>query len=714
MKHLFFFLMLTWTLVLLSPGIPGALTPLTRDELQSGNKGDQSEPRQDIKPVVPVVTDNPALIPQETERRPARRLTPLFSDPEPEKPAFPTTWITDVGELYIKDKLSEQELATLFTTLEKSLGIQPDGSLDLIRAREAMTALYTYSENPDKEFSNIYFDDKQNLTGYNFVYFEMCTVHKDKEGQRFKRYFEKGFYPNRNLFTKEEYYYKSLYYYLLVAQDGLIRKITEAIDVMNKKPDADPPFSREDILTLETTVKVCSELDEFRVKSASVIDSPYERIFTKEDRTGLNESIKYFTSIETHNALLSYSWFKANLPLSISAQVVAQDIRETWIEQTMAHRALLPLMLFTSQADAGSTLQFNVDKLFNDTLNTLKLDNREVDMVAMSALKTWLTKQVEHGIKVEDRLKYKELLDELNVCPTGWIFYNLYGCRKPLEELKTFARTWDTYPEAKRSELFNSKVSALYAEALEKITLVFSDLEKLFGPVQGLGNDQNSTSINHIFFKYRGEISYYYEYLQFGLYDKNLASARFPLANSRKNCLMDFKAAFTNDTTRKINHENLLNAYDLLFKELASQGKISEIMKYEDEMESFISNSTYRLGSLISHEDDDRYNIYRIVANAYLSNKQLQVRALQVAERSYMLARSYYVKAASSAGYIQGDIPGALNTKCTQIDDFERQFEFYQDIALKLGKKIWLLLPGEDIELYNRLQDLRNPEGFLL
>lgn len=177
---------------------------------------------------------------------------------------------------------------------------------------------------------------------------------------------------------------------------------------------------------------------------------------------------------------------------------------------------------------------------------------------------------------------------------------------------------------------------------------------------------------------------------------------------------MDFKAAFMNDTNKRINHENLLNAYDLLFKELASQGKISEIMKYEEELESFIRNDTYRLGSLINHKDDDRYDIYRIIANSYLSNKQLQVRALQVAERSYNLARNYYVSAASSAGYIQGNIPGALNNNCTEIDDFERQFEFYQDVALKLGKKIWLLLPSEDIELYNRLQDLRNPEGFLL
>jgi hypothetical protein len=717
MKHLFFPVFIAWLLLIPLSNPAPALTRMSSDELQTeGKTRPSSTARQNIekKEPAPVETIKPEAPAYTPRKKPGP--VPLFTNiPEPSE-APPDTWIPDVGKLYIKDKLSDAELATLFTTLEKSLGIQADGRLDLIRAREAQAALSAYCENPDKEFSNIYFDDKQNLTGYTFIYFEMCTVHKDKQALRFKRYFENGFYPNRNMFTKEEYYYKSLYYYLLIAQDGLIRKITQTIDHLNKKPGTEPPFTKEDILTLDTTVKVCAELDEFRIKSAKVLDSPYERIFTREDRAGLNESIKYFTSIETHNALLSYPWFRANLPLSISAQVVAHDIRETWVEQTMAHRALLPLMLFTSQGNTGggNTLQFNVDKLFNDTLNTLKLDNREVDMVAMSALKTWLSKQVEHGIKVEDRMKYKDLLDELNVCPTGWVFYNLYGCRKPLEELKKFARSWDSYPVKKRNELFNTKVNALYAEAMDRITLVFSDLEKLFGPVQGIGNDQHSTSINHVFFRYRGEINYYFEYLQFGLYEKNVSSIRFPLANSRKNCLMDFKAAFMNDTGKRINHENLLNAYDLLFKELASQGKISEIMKYEDELESFIRNDTYRLGSLVNHEDDDRYNIYRVIANSYMSNKQLQVRALQVAERSYTLARNYYVTAARSAGYIQGQIPGALNNKCTEIDDFERQFEFYQDVALKLGKKIWLLLPGEDIELYNRLQALRNPEGLLL
>ncbi|MBU1171088.1 MAG: hypothetical protein KKD44_16130 [Proteobacteria bacterium] len=619
-------------------------------------------------------------------------------------------WIPEVGKLYLQEKVSAKDLNTLFTLLGDHLGIQVNGSLDLIKTREAQAALNKYSEDPDKAFSNIYFDDKQNLTGYNYIYFEMCTLNKDKQAARFKKYFENGFYPNRSLFTKEEYYYKILYYYLYIAQDGLVNRISNAVSQLNKAPDVPPSFNATDILTFDSTVKVCAELDELRIKGNKGLDSPYEKIFTQAERDWLNDSIAYFTDIETHIALFSYPWFRANVPLSISAQVISHEIRETWIDQTISHRALLPLMLFTSQGD----LQLSVEKLFSDTLNKLKLDNREVDVVVMSALKTWLGKQVEQGIKVEDRMKYKDILDELNVCPSGWIFYNLYSCKKPLEELKEYARTWDTYDSAKKNDIFNKKIVYLYAEALDKINIVFSDLEKLFGKVQVFGREQKTTSINHIFHRYRGEIGYYYEYLQFGLYDKDLSSIRFPLANSRKNCLFDFKAAFVKADNKKINHKNLLYAYDLLFKELASQGKISEIMKFEEELETFIHNENHQLGSLVEHTVDDRYDIYRIIANTYLSNKQLQTRALKVAEKSYSLARNYYLTAAQSAGYIHGDIPGALNNNCTEIDDFERQYEFYQEIALKLGKKIWLLLPNEDIQLYNRLQNLRNPEGFLL
>lgn len=650
-----------------------------------------------------------------SNKKPGPKLLKLEpEEPQPANDAPSLEWIPEVGKLYntlySQEKMSQKDLETFLTGLEANIGINKDGSLDLGKARQAQAALNFYSEDPEKPFSDIYFDDKLNLTGYNYIYFEMCVLNRDKQANRFKSYFEHGFYPNKSLFIKEEYYYKVLYYYLLITQDGLINKITHAIDQLNKTPDKAPAFSTDDILTFDSLVKVCSELDDLRIKGDKSHESPYEKIFSAEERTWLDDSISYFTDIETHIALFSYDWFKANIPLSISAQVISHDIRESWIDQTISHRALLPLMLFTNQGD----LQFSVDKLFSESLNKLKLDNREVDVVVMATLKTWLQKQVEHGIKVEDRLKYKDILDELNVCPSGWIFYNLYSCKKPLEEMKEFAQKWDSYSSQKKKELYNDKIVYLYADASDKINVVFSDLEKLFGKVQVFGREQKSTSINHIFHRYKGEIGYYFEYLQFGLYENELASHRFSLANSRKNCLFDFKAAFVKANDVMINHKNLLSAYTLLFKELASQGKISEIQKYESELETFINSPTYRLGSLVDHTEDDRYEIYRIIANTYLSNKRLQTRALNVAERSYQLARSYYSEAARSAGYIYNDVPGALNNNCTEIDDFERQYEFYQEIALKLGKKIWLLLPNEDIQLYNRLLNLRNPEGFLL
>jgi len=679
------------SLLILFPGQATSLTPIALDdEGTSGTTVKKTTPKKRYT----------------SAKRQSRKKVPAVPAEDP----LPEDWISQVGKLYLQEKRSVNDQKKLYKLLDKSLGINRNGSLNLIKTREAHAALKQYSDNPDKEFSNIYYDDKLNLTGYNFIYFEVCAFNKKSQSKRFKRYFENGFYPNRSLYLKEEYYYKTLYYYLYVIQEQLINKISQATTELGNNPDATPSFTKNDIKSFDTTVKVCAELDEFRIKGKKVFDSPYKKIFSADERDWLKASIQYFTDIETHIAIYSYPWFRANIPLELSAHVIAHDIRETWIDQTISHRALLPLMLFTSEGD----LQFSVEKLFGDTLNKLKLDNREVDIVVMSALKTWLSKQIEHGIKVEDRIKYQQILDELQVCPTGWVFYNLYSCRKPLEELKKYAKKWDSYSQKEKTDLFNNKILYLHADAREKIGIVFSDLEKLFGRVQVFGREQKSTSINHIFHRYRGEIEYFFEYLQFGLYENNLGNMRFSLANSRKNCLFDFKAAFVKDYNNKDNHKNLLSTYNLLFKELASQGKISEIIKFERELETFINNENYQLGSLMGHSDDDRYEIYKIIANSYLSNKELHTKALQIAERSYALSLQYYTEAAQEAGYVFNGKPGALNNNCTQIDDYERQFEFYQEIAKKLGKKIWLLLPTKDVQLYNRLQDLRNPEGFLL
>ncbi len=623
---------------------------------------------------------------------------------------LPANWISDVGRLYRKENPTTKDKSKLFNLLETSLGIRKNGTLNIVKAREAHAALKQYSFDPEKEFSDIYYDDKLDITGYNFIYFEVCAFNKKTKSEGFKKYFENGFYPNKSLFVKEEYYYKILYYYLYIIQDNLISKINKSIESLNANPDKAPMFSQNDIRSFDTTVKVCAELDEFKIKGRKVFDSPYVRIFSKDDREWIDSIVKYFTDIETHIAIYSYPWFRQKIPLAVSAQVIAHDIRETWIDQTISHRAMLPLMLFTSEGD----LQFSVEKLFSNTLNKLKLDNREVDVVVMAALKTWLGKQSEHGIKVEDRIKYSQILDELQVCPSGWIFYNLYSCREPLEKLKSYSKKWDSYSKKERAKIFNKKIVYLHADAEEKINTVFADLEKLFGKVQVFGREQKTSSINNVFHRYKGEISYYYEFLQFGLYEDNLGSKRFPLANSRTNCLFDFKAAFVKDHKNKVNHKNLLAAYNLLFQELASQGKVSYIIRFEEELETFINNEVYQLGSLVNHSDDDRYEIYRIIANSYLSNKELHNQALKIAERSYQLALKYYTKAATEAGYVYNGQPGALNNNWTQIDDFERQYEFYQEIAKKLGKKIWLLLPNKDVQLYNRLQDLRNPEGFLL
>ena len=618
-------------------------------------------------------------------------------------------WISTVGQIYMRPSLSERERGILFALLRSHLGIQKDGTLDVTIARQAADQLGRYTRLKKRPFTRAYFDDKLNLTGYNYIYLETCLLNRTLEASRFVSYFEQGFYPNRALFLKEEHYYKILYYYLYLTQETLVASVDNAVATLSANPKATPDFSMERIKSLETTVAVCTELDNLKHRSLSA-DSPWARIFTKGERAWIEASIGYFTGMETHVALSSYDWFKRSLPLSISSRIISHSLRQSWVEQSASHRTVLPLMLFM---DHGAK-QFSVERLFQETLSMLKMDNREVDLVVLSAMKSWLLKQIRQGIKVGDRSTYKQILDELNVCPSGWIFYNLYSCRPALNALKQDAARWETLPLEARQTLFETQVQPNYRDAKAKIDLVFSDLEMIFGGEEIYGGQYKTSSINHIFHRYRGEIDYTYEFLQSGLYGEGLSTARLPLANASKNCLHDFTAAFVKAPQLRINHVNLLNAYTLLFRELAAQGKVGLISRHEKEMEEFIHADTYRLGAALSHDEDSRYAIYGIIADAYLSNPRLKTRALKVAERSFNLARSYYTEAARREGFISGALPGTLSFQATEVDDYERQYERFQAIGETLGKRVLLLLSREDVELYNRMQDLRNPEGYLL
>jgi hypothetical protein len=622
-------------------------------------------------------------------------------------------WIAEIGKIYLQDKMSPKDQDRLLEILELKLGIGQNGHLDIIKTWSAQSALERSANEHNTSGTNenfIYMEDKVNLLGYNYIYFETCTVYKSVHAERFIKYFENGFYPNRSLFIKEANYYKILYYYLYLVQDSLIGKINRTITQLNETPTKAPDFSKEDIKTFCLIVNASTELDNIRLESEVTGDSLFKKTFSLDEQKWINAAVDYFASPETHTALYSYEWFNSNIPLSLTAQVISHDIQLTWKKQAIAYRASLPLMLF---ADDSST-QTSVKKLFDSTLSKLELDNREVDIMVLSALKTWLSKQIRHGISVDDRIMYSKILSELEVCPSGRIFYNLYTSIGKIEKLKEYTRMWDSLNSDKKNTLFENKIDELYFEATDNLSSVFNDLEKIFGKEKIYGRQIKLNSVNHIFHKYRGESNYYYEYLKLGLFDKETNNTQVPLSNLKNNCLYDFKAAFVKADEKKINHVNLLKAYNLLLRELVRRREINEIRKYEKEIDSFVSGK-HKLGSILAHYDNNLYDIYRLIAYAYISSdKRVQHHALDVARKSFFLAKSYYIEVSREHGYILEGKIGAMDTNYTQTDDYERQFEFYQDIAQKLGKKIQLLLPPEDVGLYNRMRSLRNPKGLLL
>jgi len=612
-------------------------------------------------------------------------------------------WPSEVSNLYLQEELSEEDQDSLFEILESKLGIEPDGKLDLVRAWDASAALGKFNfSSASKDGSSIYIEDKLSLIGYNYIYFEICTLYRKKHRARFIKYFQNGFYPNRSMFPRNEFYYKILYYYLYNIQEELTEKLNQAVNDLNKG-SKQPSFENEDITKLYHAVMASVELDELRREGRETDEFPFGRIFSKDEQAWLNITIDYFAGHETHAALNSYEWFRAKLPLEINTRVISYNIQKTWKEQATFYRSMLPLMLFV---DKGKTSR-SVEKLFNNTLKKLKFDNREVDIIVMSALKTWFFKQIKHGIRIEDRIKYSQILKELEACPTGWIFMNLYECRSHLAALKKYADKWDGFSQPKKNRLLKNKIQNHFYEASDRIELVFEDLEKIYG------KDQRGIIGSDIFHRYRGEINYYYEYMQFEALPEKKSNFRLPLANLRNSCLQNFKSAFIKAGQNRINHINLLNAYSLLFHELLRQGRIMEMRKNQMEMDGLVSGR-HGLGTILDHSENNLYDIYRLIAKAYLTRKELRQYALQVAQKSFELGKSYYVSAAAKNGYCHNGKVGVVLKDCTEKDDFERQFEFYQNIAGKLGKKLQLILSDEDVRLYNRMQQLRDRKGHLL
>ncbi|MDY6906272.1 MAG: hypothetical protein SWH61_16495 [Thermodesulfobacteriota bacterium] len=608
-------------------------------------------------------------------------------------------WVVEFGRLYLKEAEGEDVVEALLQLLAMNLGIQKDGNLDMVALWDGAYDLAGCSDSTENISPGAvdwlyYLKDKFSLTGFNYLFFEICLRHRDRYEMRFIRYFENGFYPHRAVFTKTPHYYQILYYYLTLVADDLSQRFNSAADFLSQYPDKTPWSVRDvDLARFRFAVSVAADLDTFVSKDTGDETALWERVFAPAEQRWIKNTITYFLGVPTHDALLSYEWFRKNLPLHASADAFAHDIIQTWERQATVYRTRLPLMFF---AEKGET-RISIENLFNATLDKLRLDNRAIDIMIMSALETWLTKQVRHGIRIDDRLNYNYILAELKVCPTGWIFANLYDCRADIAALKAYAGNWRQM--ADKEEVFQADVMDRFFSAKGKIDRIFGDLEKIFG------KEPKAGSVNYIFHKYRGEVYYYFKYIQFETFgdDKTV----IPAAGPEANYLKDFEAAFIQAPESPQNHINLLNGYNLLFRKLLAGGRTSEIRERERSLATFV-NGSIPLGSRLSHAENNLYDIYRVLTDAYLSSENFEPRALETARKGFELARDYYMKAADVAGYTDHGSVGAIIKENTEMDDYQRQFELYKKVANRLGKKIQLLVTEEDVQLYNRIQGMRS------
>ncbi len=608
-------------------------------------------------------------------------------------------WVVKVGTLYMQQN-NQGSMEPLLTLLEKNLGINTDGNLNIIQAWDSKYILAVSGDNVlQNEEWQYHLKNYLSLTGLNHLYFKICTTYQEQYADRFLRYFENGFYPHKALFSRNAHYYQSLYYYLSLIANNINHKLTQTISFCSKNPESDPPFlTGEDMNRLSLGVSVAAELDTFLAQKTDTESFGYENFFSDQERTWIKNTTKYFLDTQTHSVLLSYDWFRKNMPLTASAEAVSHNILQEWEEQVVTHRTRLPLMFFAQQGET----RINIENLFESTLEKLRLDNRKVDIMVLTALQTWLSKQVRHGIKIDDRIQYNNILAELKACPSGWIFVNLYDCRKFLAQLKELAKGW---PDKKNPEkIFESRVIDIFFNAQEKINSIFSDFEKILGENQQIG------PANSIFHQYRGEIHYYFKYIQFESFQQN--NMVTPGEGPEANYLKDFKTVFIAAPHNQQSHMNLLKGYNLLFRKLLADGRIDEIQNREREMEIFI-NGKYSLGECLSHDENNLYDIYRTLTYAYLSYDNFEANALKAAQKGFLLAKKYYLQAARQAGYIASGKIGAITWDNTEMDDYQRQFELYKNVANKLGKKIRLLVGEEDVRLYNKMQDIRKMERYI-
>ncbi|MFZ5563159.1 MAG: hypothetical protein ACOZBW_03850, partial [Thermodesulfobacteriota bacterium] len=504
-------------------------------------------------------------------------------------------WIAEVGRLYMEQdgKRSPEPLLSL---LEEHMGIKATGYLDLVQTWEAAQDLaladlaagnYSGTDAPWV----LLLKEKFSLTGFNYLYFEICMQHRDNYKDRFIRYFEDGFYPNMALFPATAHYYKALYYYLLLVTDDLFKDFGRATTLLSRDPNANPDFISEDkIARFAIATRVATEMDAF-VSADLGVETPLSgQVFSANEQAWLKTTIANYTGIDMHSALMSFEWFRTRIPFDISASAISHGIARAWDDQAVAFRTRLPLMLFVDQGGPS----VSIESLFGATVEKLRIDNRAVDRMVMAALETWLTKQVRHGIRIEDRLLYNNILAELKVCPTGWIFANLYDCRSDLAALKAYADGWEK--QSSPGSVFQAGVMDSFFNAQEKINRIFGDLEKIFGKAHA------EERVNYIFHQYRGEVYYYFKYLEFETFKGK--TSPFPPAGPEDNFLADFQIALVKEPQNPQNHINLLNGYHLLFRKLFAAGRISDIQKREAEMETFIRGS-YKLGAMLSHRDNN-------------------------------------------------------------------------------------------------------------
>ena len=412
------------------------------------------------------------------------------------------SWLSQAAK-YCKniDKLKSNQLQKMILFFEEQIGIHADGTID----KPVMLNVKLYLDHFVGQSDDLFPGNIDDVRLVNILYFYVIACYLSKDHHKIIHFFENVFYPNKHIFEKNKQYYQITLYYLSIVYAPTINKINKLTSSSQKNVVIAQAETKNFLYASLATL----ELYQLRKNSKR----EYKQFFQEKERKYLAKGpLNFFTNLKHCINLSNIDWYNEQVPSTACDELMSMSLLQLWNELTDDYRKeMYPVMLFSSDESE------NLQDLHTRLLQILRTNNHNVDLLILSVLKICLNRWVQHECNIYERIKYKKILDSINACPSGSVYYHAYRYNKYSSEIKDFYVSWSKLRiEDKKNLLEEGKpLKRIFDNALIHLHQMFDQLNHFFDM-----NLQNNPA-NYIFFKYRAEFNYYWEYMNFDLIKKH-------------------------------------------------------------------------------------------------------------------------------------------------------------------------------------------------